>query len=151
MTAQDGGFAALLRQRRRTSRLTQADLAARAGLAVRTVRELERGRTNRPQRTTALLLADALELAGVEREHFLAAARPGHVRVPAPRPVPVEETRTGSPLPPAPTLIGRDRTLAQLADLISTPSPPGPRVVTVVGLAGVGKSALVLAVAHKVA
>jgi len=151
MTAQDGGFAALLRQRRRTLRLTQADLAARAGVAVRTVRELERGRTNRPQRSTALLLADALELSGAERDRFLAAARPGGLRVPAQRTPPAEESRVGSPLPPPPTLIGRDRTLAQLAELISTPGRRGPTVVTVVGLAGVGKSALVLAVAHAVA
>ncbi|MGH3680450.1 MAG: helix-turn-helix domain-containing protein, partial [Natronosporangium sp.] len=45
-------FATLLRQRRRAAGLTQAELARLAGLAVRTVRDLERGRTTRPQRTT---------------------------------------------------------------------------------------------------
>ena len=153
MTAQDG-FAALLRQCRRTSGLTQAELAARARLAVRTVRDLERGRTARPQRTTAALLADALALTGRDRSMFLASARnalpPTPISVPAPR-VPVDEVPGGSPLPPAPRLIGRDEAVAQLAALVGTPVPAGPRIVTLVGLAGVGKSALAVAVAHRVA
>lgn len=68
-------FAALLRQRRRAAGLTQAELARAAGLAVRTVRDMERGRTTRPQRTTGVLLADALGLTGEERAGFLGAAR----------------------------------------------------------------------------
>ena len=47
----------------------------RAGIGVRTVRDLERGRASRPQRTTVELLARALGLTGAERESFLAAAR----------------------------------------------------------------------------
>jgi predicted ATPase/transcriptional regulator with XRE-family HTH domain len=147
------GFAALLRRCRRASGLTQAELAARAGLAVRTVRELERGRTVRPQRTTAALLADALSLAGRERSRFLASARnappPTPISVPAPR-APADDVPGGSPLPPPPDLIGRDDEVAELATLVGTPVPPGPQILTLVGLAGVGKSALAVAVAHRV-
>src|SRR4051794_14712300 len=69
------GFAVVLRRHRLRANLTQEELAARAAVGVRTVRDLERGRASRPQRTTAELLAAALGLAAVDREAFLAAAR----------------------------------------------------------------------------
>src|ERR1700759_4049604 len=69
------GFAAVLRRHRLRAGLTQEELAARAAVGVRTVRDLERGRANRPQRTTVELLAAALGLAAADREGFLAAAR----------------------------------------------------------------------------
>ncbi|MFD0519177.1 helix-turn-helix domain-containing protein [Paractinoplanes durhamensis] len=72
-----GSFAVVLRRHRLRSKLTQEELAARAAIGVRTVRDLERGRASRPQRTTVELLAAALGLAGPERDTFLAAAR-GH-------------------------------------------------------------------------
>ena len=49
------------------------------------------------------------------------------------------------PLPLTP-LIGRDKELSQLLDLLSA---PGIRLVTVLGLGGVGKTRLALAAAHK--
>lgn len=70
------GLADLLRGHRLVAGLTQVELASRAGVGVRTVRDLERGRSARPQRTTVELLADALELTGETRTAFLAAARP---------------------------------------------------------------------------
>jgi predicted ATPase len=54
-------------------------------------------------------------------------------------------------LPPAGDLIGRDADVAELAELLIEPAPYGPRGVTLVGLAGVGKSALAFFVAHRVA
>src|SRR3954465_16029472 len=73
---QDGpGFDAVLRSHRLRAKLTQEELAARAAVGVRTVRDLERGRASRPQRTTVELLAAALGLAGPDREAFLSAAR----------------------------------------------------------------------------
>jgi predicted ATPase/transcriptional regulator with XRE-family HTH domain len=140
-------FAALLRQRRRAAGLTQAELAGLAGLAVRTVREVERGRTTRPQRTTAVLLADALGLTGEERAGFLGAARGRGASSPVPRPRAATASLRGS-LPPVPALVGRDAELDRLAELVAD---PGGGPVALVGLAGVGKSALALAVAHRVA
>ena len=62
--------AAVLRTRRMTAGLTQRQLAGLAGVGVRTLRELERARVNRPQRGTLELLADALDLTGQARETF---------------------------------------------------------------------------------
>ncbi|HKS99563.1 MAG TPA: helix-turn-helix transcriptional regulator, partial [Rugosimonospora sp.] len=61
-----GNFAALLRGYRRATGLTQDEFAAKAGVGVRTLRDLERGRA-RPQRATADLLATALGLRGAAR------------------------------------------------------------------------------------
>ncbi|QGN46106.1 helix-turn-helix domain-containing protein [Micromonospora sp. WMMC415] len=148
------GLPDLLRGHRLAAGLTQAELASRAGIGVRTVRELERGRSLRPQRTTVELLATALGLAEPARSAFLAAARP----VPAPRsataePPPARHDDTGAAapvaLPPAAELIGRERDVAELVKMLT--DEPAPRLVSLVGLAGVGKTALALAVAHAVA
>src|SRR3954452_23689919 len=96
MTADHGadrggpGFDAVLRSYRLRAKLTQDELAAAAGVGVRTVRDLERGRSSRPQRTTVELLAAALVLARARRTASLAAARgqqtgaapPRYVRLP---------------------------------------------------------------------
>jgi predicted ATPase/transcriptional regulator with XRE-family HTH domain len=140
-------FAALLRQRRRAAGLTQAELAGLAGIAVRTVREVESGRTTRPQRTTAVLLADALGLTGVERAGFLGAARGQGASSPVPRPRVAVVSRRIS-LPPAPAVVGRADEVARLAELVTDPGDGGP--FALVGVAGVGKSALAFAVAHRV-
>src|SRR3954447_13854381 len=80
------GFDAVLRRNRLRVKLTQEELAARAAIGVRTVRDLERGRASRPQRTTVELLAAAPGLAARAR-----GARPrprGARRVPGRRPRP---------------------------------------------------------------
>jgi transcriptional regulator with XRE-family HTH domain len=63
-----------LRAHRLAQGLTQEELASRASLGVRTLRELERGRVARPQRSTVSLLADALALTGADRDDFLTIA-----------------------------------------------------------------------------
>ncbi|MEV4640840.1 helix-turn-helix domain-containing protein [Actinoplanes sp. NPDC049548] len=137
------GFDAVLRSYRLRAKLTQEELAARAAVGVRTVRDLERGRASRPQRTTAELLAAALGLAGADRLAFLAAARgQSSLSPPAPRYV---------RLPPAGDLIGRDGDVAELATRLSHPPGDGSRGITLVGLAGVGKTSLALSVSHRVA
>ena len=52
----------VLRQARRSAGLTQEELAARAGLSVRAIGDLERGRTARPHGRSVTLLAQALGL-----------------------------------------------------------------------------------------
>lgn len=78
-------FANLLGDLRRSAGLTQLELAERAHIGVRTLRDLETGRAIRPQRSTVDLLASALELGGDDRSEFLEAAR-GRGLPPAQRP-----------------------------------------------------------------
>ncbi|MEN3304775.1 MAG: hypothetical protein V7603_977 [Micromonosporaceae bacterium] len=135
--APTGAFAALLRGYRRASGLTQEEFAAKAGVGVRTLRDLERGRA-RPQRATAELLAAALGLRGAAREEFVATARRGAAEaLPARQPV---------NLPPATPLVGRDTELANLDFALRHAA-----LVCLVGVAGVGKTSLALAAAHRVA
>jgi transcriptional regulator with XRE-family HTH domain len=68
-------FGGLLRQLRAEARLTQEELAEAAKLSPRSVSDLERGVNRTARRDTAVLLADALGLAGPVRELFVAAAR----------------------------------------------------------------------------
>ncbi|MEU0155710.1 ATP-binding protein [Micromonospora fulviviridis] len=145
----------LLRGHRLAAGLTQAELATRAGVGVRTVRDLERGRATRPQRTTVDLLANALGLTGPARQAFLAAARPAPAQTAVPgraaSHLPVTgsaATDPGTPiaLPQPVPLLGRDRDVAELGVLLSEHP-----VVSLVGLAGVGKTALALTVAHAAA
>ncbi|MET8122783.1 helix-turn-helix domain-containing protein [Micromonospora sp. NPDC005291] len=154
----------LLCGHRRAAGLTQAELASRAGVGVRTVRDLERGRSLRPQRTTVELLAAALALTGTSRAAFLAAARstgggepPQADGTPAALPVTGSTASTAEPtgsdpqvaLPPPVALIGRDSDVTELAGMLT--AERGPRLVSLVGLAGVGKTALALSVAHAAA
>jgi len=70
-----GSLGALLRWCRQRVGLSQEELAARAGVSDRTVRNLETDQVRVPRSDTVRLLADALRLSGWERERFAAAAR----------------------------------------------------------------------------
>ncbi len=129
-------FGVLLRGHRQRRGLTQLECAQAAGLGVRTLRDLENGRA-RPRRATAGLLATALDLHGAARTEFLSAAR---------RP-----TVEGQPdwvihLPPPPDLLGRDDELSTLDAILRQAA-----LVSLVGVAGVGKTSLALTLAHRVA
>src|SRR5947207_4805276 len=131
-----GAFADLLRSHRQSRGMTQEEFAAAAGVGVRTLRDLERGRA-RPQRSTVDLLAAALGLTGAERLEFVLAARRGAGTDP------MIEVRDGVNLPPAPVLIGRDVELANLDAALRHAA-----LVTLVGVAGVGKTSLGWTAAH---
>jgi transcriptional regulator with XRE-family HTH domain len=77
------GFAELLRQLRTEAELTQEGLAEAAGLSPRSVSDLERGINRTARQDTAVLLAEALGLAGAAGELFVAAARSSR-RTPGP-------------------------------------------------------------------
>jgi predicted ATPase/DNA-binding XRE family transcriptional regulator len=132
-------FPALLRELRRAAGLTQEELAQGARVGVRTLRDLETGRAMRPQRSTVDLLAAALGLDDEDRERFVAAARGQSGRR---RSSGGGYVNLGTP----PELLGRDSAIRAVADLLDV-----ARLVTLVGLAGIGKSVLSLAIGHRVA
>src|SRR5690348_9536776 len=67
-------FSGQVRAHRRRLGMSQEELAARTGVSVRGIRNLEAGRTGRPRPGTVRLLADAFELAGAERDRFCRSA-----------------------------------------------------------------------------
>lgn len=69
-------FAARVLRSRHAAWMTQEELAEKSGLSARSIQDIERGRVRRPRRDTVRLLADALDLRGVSRREFEAAARP---------------------------------------------------------------------------
>ena len=138
------GFGRLLRDHRKFSALTQLQLADLSTLSVRAIRDLEQGRAQRPRPNTVRLLADGLELRGSRRAAFEAAANAGDE---AGRKLAAELGCAG---PPAAmnALLGRETEVRVLADLLLVDQH---RVVTVTGIAGVGKTRLAIEAAGLVA
>jgi DNA-binding SARP family transcriptional activator/tetratricopeptide (TPR) repeat protein/DNA-binding XRE family transcriptional regulator len=81
----DGGVGRLLKDARRRAGLTQSELAGKAGVSLGTVRDLEQGRSSRPQARSMQALADALGLARHHRVELqqLAQRRPSGPAAPA--------------------------------------------------------------------
>src|ERR687886_2672954 len=99
-----GAFGALLQQYRRAARLSQEELAERAGLSRRGISDLERSARRAPHADTVRRLADGLQLPEHERALLLTARRrawatsdPASGHAPATLPVPLS------------SFVGRDR------------------------------------------
>jgi tetratricopeptide (TPR) repeat protein/transcriptional regulator with XRE-family HTH domain len=150
-------FAGLLRQLRAEAKLTQEELAEAAGLSPRSVSDLERGINRTAHKDTALLLADALSLAGPVRERFVAAARG---KAPA---ADVLAARTGV-MPAAfaaaairglprdiGSFTGRQAELAQLMGTLAEAAAVGGVVGihAIDGMAGIGKTTFAVHAAHR--
>lgn len=132
-------FGALLQRYRLAANMTQEELADRAGLSRRGITALETGERHLPQRRTAELLADALQLSAQDRAAFLAAAR---VRAAATTRV-VHRADKRSNLPHQLTsFIGRECEIAAVRQHLRR-----SRLMTLTGPAGTGKTRLALEVA----
>ncbi|GAA0589701.1 XRE family transcriptional regulator [Kribbella sandramycini] len=142
----EGRFADLLLDWRVQAGLSQEELAERAGLSVRTIRELEAGRVARPRKDSVRLLAEGLGLGASDAEAFLAAA--GHGAAPRPVVSVADPAPTGlrwrgtRPIPDG--LVGREQELLEIEGLLRQ-----NRLVTLVGPGGVGKTELALAAADR--
>src|SRR5262245_55199799 len=74
-TSPPASFGAFMRERRHRAFLSPRQLAARAELSERTVRNLEADRVPSPRTDTVRLLADALQLSEPDRASWFEAAR----------------------------------------------------------------------------
>jgi tetratricopeptide (TPR) repeat protein/transcriptional regulator with XRE-family HTH domain len=138
-------LAGLLRVLREQALLSQEQLAERAGLSVRTIVGLESGRVRRPRGDSVRLLADALDLSGPDRVALVAAARSGQVRAAAPSPAPAQL--------PADLVefTGRRAELEELDAILAGAGGRPAVILAIAGTAGVGKTALAVHWAHRVA
>jgi tetratricopeptide (TPR) repeat protein/transcriptional regulator with XRE-family HTH domain len=157
------GFGAGLRARRLSAGLSQQELAEAAGMSVRAISDLERGRARRPYPDSLSRLADGLRLRDRERAEFIASAGRRLVSGPAAGITAVPDdwlVRAGGgrvvprQLPgPVRQFVGRRSELAALASLLEgAGSTPAAAVISAIGgTAGVGKTALAVYWAHQVA
>jgi tetratricopeptide (TPR) repeat protein/transcriptional regulator with XRE-family HTH domain len=148
-------FGEYVRAHRRRRGWTQEELASATGLSVRTIRKLEAGLIAAPRVTTARLLADAFNLTAEDRDRFCRAGAGEAISEVdlAPAQLPAD----------VPGFTGRETELqrldATLADAAERPAetedrrtePAGPTIAVISGTAGVGKSALAVHWAQRVA
>jgi transcriptional regulator with XRE-family HTH domain len=152
------GFAAVVRRHRLAAGFTQEQLAERASLSLRTVSDIERGRTRRPYRRSAQLLGTAFGLSDSDLDRFVRSADP----------LPPGWPRQGSPVRPAaaaphdppmaiprqlplnpPRIVGRSGVLADLSGLLDAAGGTRMVVVAISGISGAGKTALALRYAYR--
>jgi len=126
----DGSFGALLRAFRHRAYLSQEQLAARAELSERTLRNLEAGRVRSPRNETVRLLADALALTEPERQRWAAAAQGASRR----------QAEAGTPSAGGPAQPPRRVTIAVLTQDAQDGS--GPAITWLIG--GAGQTVLVV-------
>jgi predicted ATPase/DNA-binding XRE family transcriptional regulator len=139
-------FGDLLRQARRSARLTHEMLAERAGLSVRGISDLERGIIRAPRRETLEMLADALNLPEEERQEWELLRRRLAARTSGERPPEIpERTQTNIPVPLTP-LIGREQEISEISSILHRPHI---RLITLTGPGGVGKTRVALEVAAR--
>jgi predicted ATPase/DNA-binding XRE family transcriptional regulator len=148
---QEFSFGEWIRKRRKTLDLTQEALAERVGYSAEMLRKIEYDE-RRPSQRGAALLAQALKIPEDQQEAFLKIARQERTidrlgPVDQEEPFPWQTTsqpRTNVPLPVT-LLVGRQAEIVSLTDLIQDSAC---RLITLVGLAGIGKTRLAVQVAR---
>lgn len=152
---QDMSFGRWLQQRRKSLALTQADLGAQVACSAAMIRKIEADE-RRPSKDMAALLAQQLKLAPEEHDAFLSFARGEAARavpplVPQPHaaslPKPVASTRSSLPIPLTP-LIDREEQVAHGCSLLQRRDV---RLLTLLGIGGIGKTRLSIAIAATLA
>lgn len=144
-----------LRALRRSSGLSIEELASRAGLSVRAISEIERGRTRRPHPNTMRRISGALGLEQMTQDRSSAAGAAGAVASgPGEDGAAPAGTHTDGArfqLPAATRLFaGRSREAAELTALATASDASDWVVIAAVdGMAGIGKSALAIHAAHQ--
>ncbi|MEV5654030.1 helix-turn-helix domain-containing protein [Streptomyces sp. NPDC052291] len=133
----------LIRGHRLRIGLTQRELADLSTISVRAIRDLEKGKAQRPRTDTVRLIADALRLGPRSRTALEAAARRGPRAGGDVRRLSMERAAPPVPLYP---LVGRE---AEAGVIVEELRSGAERLVTVVGLSGVGKTRLVLEAAAR--
>ncbi|MGW4056070.1 AAA family ATPase [Streptomyces sp. NPDC004779] len=133
---------ALIRGHRLRIGLTQRELADLSTISVRAIRDLEKGKALRPRADTVRLIADGLRLGPRARAGLEEAVRRGH-QGGAGRHLLLERCAPPVPLHP---MIGRQAEAAVLTEELRSGAE---RLVTVVGLSGVGKTRLALETAAR--
>lgn len=137
-------FAVRLRRHRGSRGLTQEELAERSGLSLYAISMLERGVRRAPRAHTVEFLADALRLDPSERSALEAAAR-----------APLTLEVAGPSAPSATWRLPRDVShftgrATELERLSSAACGPSG-ISTIDGMPGVGKTALAIRAAHRLA
>ncbi|HEY2576895.1 MAG TPA: tetratricopeptide repeat protein [Streptosporangiaceae bacterium] len=148
-------FGGLLRSLRTAAGLTQEELAEVARVSYRSISDLERGVSRFPRRDTARLLADALGLSGDGRARFEAAAR-GHPPATGnmvSRPLPGGIAAATRTLPrDIASFTGREPEIESVLRTVRDAGAGGVAdICAISGMAGVGKTALAVHVAHRLA
>jgi tetratricopeptide (TPR) repeat protein/transcriptional regulator with XRE-family HTH domain len=164
MADSNPGFGARLHTCRLSAGLSQEELAQRSRLDVRTIRNLERDRARWPYPDTVRRLADALDLRDGARDEFVASAgrrlARGDSTMVASGPGSHTDARRREPVIPRELpgavrdFVGRADEMSALSGLLENKGGAKPRTVVIpaiVGMAGVGKTALALQWARQVA
>ncbi|PZT77565.1 MULTISPECIES: helix-turn-helix domain-containing protein [unclassified Streptomyces] len=141
--AATASLGSLIRGHRLRIGLTQRELADLSTISVRAIRDLEKGKAQRPRTDTVRLIADALRLGPRARTALEAAARSGPRAGGEVRRLSMERAAPPAPLYP---LVGRE---AETGIVVEELRSGAERLVTVVGLSGVGKTRLALEAAAR--
>ena len=146
------------RMQRVAAGLTQEDLAERSGVSVRTIADLERGRTRRPYPSSVRALTSALGLSAAASTELIARYRTSEHALGDESPTGTGH-RPGSRTAPrqlptaVPYFTGRTRELEFLNRMLTDRAcrHTGVFVSVIGGTAGVGKTTLALHWAHQLA